>query len=47
MGLRYDDVLDGPDRFEAELFAITGELSKKFGAAEVPGVGKDDSGFHG
>ena len=31
MRLRDDDVLDGPDRFEAELLAIAGELGEEFG----------------
>src|SRR6266446_3525809 len=44
--LRNDDVLDSPDRFEAELLGFVGERGKVVGTCERSRIGEHDSSFH-
>src|SRR5713226_2856062 len=44
--LRDDDVLDGPDRFEAELLGFACERCEVVGTCERSRIGEHDSSFH-
>src|SRR6266851_3420793 len=46
MRQRHDDMLDRPDRFEAQIFGVARELREKFGMRELLPIGKHESRFH-